>query len=979
MSNGSVVIKTTNGTLTLTDAKSKSINITGGKLSGNSSEEEEEEKGKNVTNTSNNVTLTGTNYDDTVINSGAVVKINTSDGNDSVTLRYWTETESKKVTLDTGNGNDTIYAGGTYNSVNAGAGSDSIWAHGSYLTIKGGNGNDTLRGNYGTSGIYGEGGADFISISSYWNNTIGGGADSDTIAVEGGNGHSINGGGGADRISLGSATNSTLYYASGDGNDTVWGFNDTSKLNISGTYSAKKSGNNDIRVSVGSGSILLKDSAKFGTININGKDVKVAKDETVTQQDVIKKLMESFDKSTSFNTKTILDAAVKYASNGKYNTIEEATSALVKECRNASSTDDFLANKCGIIMDSNVNTNDTGAITGSDAGGTTTKTAKSVITESGTKKSFGGTSFAVTDEGKDYGLTVIFDDSNMAGDKKHVWECCYNWWIKESLKLINESYDYKFTDTNSIYNKLYVKFVNIYGGYKAATGYAHDGLSLIVNLAHYNNFSSNDYDGISTTGQNYLDRTVSHELTHAVMMSKLDNFGYLPQFITEGLADLTHGTDDTRGWYMKELAKNPDALESKLKDMQANTGDNYSYAAGFMFLRFLARQCSTVANISADTAITATQKKIPAGITVKNSLLTVSTKFKGSTVDLDEYDKSVKNVNATTFSKALDIFGNDYANSLRGGKGADKIGGGAGADTIQGNGGSDVLSGGSGNDSLNGAVGDDSIYGGTGKDTLQGGAGKDFFFYESGQDVITDYVAGEDKIKLLTSSITKSSLSNNNVVLTTKDGSITVKNGKGKKITVIDAEGNETKKVYGNTTTLTVTNATKSPVTVDSAIKTINASKRTKAIQITGNSLANTISGSTKNDTLYGGSGNDSILGNAGTDKLYGQAGDDILRGGNGNDTLTGGKGNDSLWGNAGKDTFLYSDGDGKDSIYGFDNFDVLKITGTFSSSYSKSKGEIYFKVGSTANAITLKDFSATSFNVNGSTYKISGSTLKKR
>jgi hypothetical protein len=56
----------------------------------------------------------------------------------------------------------------------------------------------------------------------------------------------------------------------------------------------------------------------------------------------------------------------------------------------------------------------------------------------------------------------------------------------------------------------------------------------------------------------------------------------------------------------------------------------------------------------------------------------------------------------------------------------------------------------------------------------------------------------------------------------------------------------------------------------------------------------------------------------------------------------------------------------------------MLKITGTFSGTYNKSKKEIYFKVGSTSNAITLKNFNATTFNVNGTNYKISGSTLKK-
>ena len=235
--------------------------------------------------------------------------------------------------------------------------------------------------------------------------------------------------------------------------------------------------------------------------------------------------------------------------------------------------------------------------------------------------------------------------------------------------------------------------------------------------------------------------------------------------------------------------------------------------------------------------------------------------------------------------------------------------------------------------------GNDKIYGFKSDSTLSIGGGS-YSTKKSGSDVIV--TVGTGKISL----IGAASLSKVNIKGTKSGGST-------------------------SSTTKTVTDKTKSPVTVGSAVKTINASSRTKAVKITGNSLANTIKGGSGKDILYGKAGNDSILGNAGNDKLYG---------GKGNDTLTGGKGNDSLWGNAGKDTFIYAKGDGKDVIYGFDNTDMLKITGTFAGTYNKSKKEVYFKVGSTANAITLKDFGSTStFNVNGTNYKISGSKLVKK
>ena len=114
---------------------------------------------------------------------------------------------------------------------------------------------------------------------------------------------------------------------------------------------------------------------------------------------------------------------------------------------------------------------------------------------------------------------------------------------------------------------------------------------------------------------------------------------------------------------------------------------------------------------------------------------------------------------------------------------------------------------------------------------------------------------------------------------------------------------------------------------------------------------------------------------------MKGGAGNDSLSGGDGADTLSGGAGDDKLygWGDTGKDTFIYASDEGKDVIYGFENNDLLKITGAFSGTYSKSKGEVYFEVGTTSKAITLSDFSATSFNVNGTNYKISGTKLVKK
>lgn len=156
-------------------------------------------------------------------------------------------------------------------------------------------------------------------------------------------------------------------------------------------------------------------------------------------------------------------------------------------------------------------------------------------------------------------------------------------------------------------------------------------------------------------------------------------------------------------------------------------------------------------------------------------------------LDLNEsYGAEVVTVNASITSGGVEIIGNAKANSIYGGSGKDTLNGGAGNDKLYGN---------AGNDKLYGDAGADSLYGGTGNDTLTGGDGKDVFVYEGGKDVITDYTAGQDKIKL-SAAITKTSYSGKNVIFTIGTGTLTVQNAKDKKITIVDANNKTTTQTY---------------------------------------------------------------------------------------------------------------------------------------------------------------------------------------
>ncbi len=71
-------------------------------------------------------------------------------------------------------------------------------------------------------------------------------------------------------------------------------------------------------------------------------------------------------------------------------------------------------------------------------------------------------------------------------------------------------------------------------------------------------------------------------------------------------------------------------------------------------------------------------------------------------------------------------------------------------------------------------------------------------------------------------------------------------------------------------------------------------------------------------DTLEGGGGKDALNGGGGKDMLDGGGGKDDLDGGGGRDTLEGGRGKDELTGGGGRDFFLFSTGDGFDTITDF-------------------------------------------------------------
>ena len=96
-----------------------------------------------------------------------------------------------------------------------------------------------------------------------------------------------------------------------------------------------------------------------------------------TAQSVIKSFMNVLD-STNLSGTNALNSAVQAVSN--FTSWSQLSSTMISDCAAYNGDwDGFLRDMCGIILDND----DTGAISGSDAGSGVTKTAESIVPESG--------------------------------------------------------------------------------------------------------------------------------------------------------------------------------------------------------------------------------------------------------------------------------------------------------------------------------------------------------------------------------------------------------------------------------------------------------------------------------------------------------------------------------------------------------------------------------------------------------------------
>ena len=679
------------------------------------------------------------------------------------------------------------------------------------------------------------------------------------------------------------------------GNKIISGYNggDIIKISAAAVDSYSFSGN-DLIFKIGKGTLTLKDmKGRAITVkNSSGKTTTKIYGTGYSAQDVIKNLVKAWSKS-QLTEIAKLDESIKMCT--PFESIRDVIDKMISDCKKAGDADTFLKKYCGIILGND----DTGAITGWDAGGLSVKTTSNVIPETSTVKTiknYKKTSFVAND----VTINIAEKLSSLTAVGKKILNGLYSRWAEESLSLIEESYGVEFSEGDTI-NFSLVKNASYWG--------RTTDNSVKINVSDTKFYSSDDYNG------NGVDRAIAHEFTHIAQNLFMGN---LPRFLAEGLAELTCGADHRRASYIKSLAGNATALKKYLDVTNYSTGDKNTYAAGYMFLRYLAKQTADSYNKKKSYAWT--DNASIAG-TAKADFLTGS--GKNSSIL-----GGAGNDSLSAQGDGMKIFGS--AMTVAGGKGNDKIKNRGDNSSLAGEAGNDFIINGGYRDyelggssvSISGGAGNDTITSHGEKSRLDGGDGNDLiyngyryyeswnYFYNhndenfSGKNSAILGGKGNDSINNIGDYVIIDGGAGNNVISNGSDYCVG-----GNKVSIAGGEAAESFTNYGGSY------VTISAGAGNDTIKNIHTVNYADYNQTTK-----------KYDTI---------------ETIYPAF-----------VTLEGGAGNDYLENDGANVLFKYNSGDGNDIIVGFNDTSTLQIGGTYSTQTSGK--DIIFTVG--GGKVTLKN-----------------------
>ena len=704
----------------------------------------------------------------------------------------------------------------------------------------------------------------------------------------------------------------------------------------------------------------------------------------MSAQSVIKNFMSTLDTTTKSGI-AALDEAV--ASVSKFSSWSELINTMASDCAAyAGNGDGFLQDKCGIILGNT----DTGAITGSDAGGSSTKAADSIVPESGAWTYPASSSFTVS------GLTVNINNfDNLSQSEQWIVGALYTWWIKEGLSLINSSFGMSFNEADVTVNTLNVYFYNSADGKMAVSNYSagrkSSELRLNINMHYYENIDMANPNGVgSSEALTTLDRTIAHELVHAVMSANVDWYSNLPVSFKEGSAELVHGIDDKRYDQIVALSNNSSALQSAM-----NQTGLTSYAAGYMVLRYLAKQAaegrtpstSTASAVTTNPVSTSTTNTVTNPATTYNfpttTTSTTATTAATSTSTATAQVATAAAASNTTFDGVtLKIYGatnsdvflsetnpftgaaSPYANAAAVGLDASAM---TDAHFLGGNSNSNyIIAGNAGSTTWGGAFGND---------ILQGGAGVDNFWYMpgGGNDAALNFQTGAagDMLSLIGWNVAGFVREQNILAVSMADGGTflaATDDATADNVIKFSADGfTPLLAKVGNT------NYTNDFTYAGDDVTYLGGNNVDALHVLTAGASVNL------NGGLY--SGIEVIdASSAGGNVLVGDALNNVIISGGNNSALWGGAGDDVIYGGAGTDIFLFGAGEGNDIFCNVNDDDVINLYNATAQNLTFAQetdgglilgvgANVLTVVGQSNTAVSFADGSAIRYDRNAKTW----------
>ena len=785
--------------------------------------------------------INGTSGSDNLTNTVAGATINALGGNDLIS----NTSSASAAVIYGGAGNDNIFNYADSVTIDSGAGDNSIWNSGNKVKIYDGNGSDYINNSGDWTTIDFGDGDDYIYNTGYGVNMYSG--TGDDYVGNSGDSTSICTGNGNDNVAN---SGDSVEISLGSGNDSVWNTGDSVTIwGGAGNDSINNLGK-DVTINAGSGddTVILDRSNAQVLIYNSGDGLDLIKG--VTSYATISVTGGTYTKST------VGDDVIISVGSGSMRLIQASGTTL-----NIKGTLEGGGSSSNVINltsgdDEFENYDDGYIINGLSGDDFIDNDGDNVTINGGTGKDLilnGGENVIINgDSGNDYIVNSAYSGTQLGGNRVTVNGGAGNDTLKNAASV---AAIIGGDGSDSIYSS--GNYVTIYGDS------GNDNIQL--------------YD-------NYI--TVSGGADNDTIYA--DGSYQLLQYASGDGKDIVYGFDEGDTLHVTSGSISSASVSGSDVVFKIGSGTVTLKNAKDKSLTLKIGSGSAFSTVISGSEVST----IPAGISVSGATLTASTAFTGNKISLADYTSTVTKVNASALSRGISIVGTAVANSLKGGKGADIIDGGAGNDTLYGGVGNDILYGGAGADKIYGEAGNDTLYGGAGKNTLTGGAGSDVFVYESGNDIITDYVAGTDKIRLASASITSASVSGSNVVLKTSSGNITVKGGKNKAITVIDKNGNETTNVYPMSTLpagITISGAVLTAGTAftgssinladyASTVTKVNASALSRGISIVGTAAANSLKGGKGADTISGGAGNDTVSLGGGNDIYVYSSGNDLIQ-----------------------------------------------------------------------------------------------------